>query len=146
MKKKVFGRKLSRDTDSRKALFRSVIKSLIEKGSIKTTRAKAKAVQAEIDKIITLARHEGLSGKRRVYSVFGNDRKTTDALFNYALTLKDRKSGFTRITPLPNRPGDMARLARLEWTEKTEVEEKSKKVKPTEETKKEKAKVFGKKS
>ena len=116
MYKKVFGKKLSRNSNSRKALFRSLISSVILYGKIETTKTKAKAVQGDIDKIFTLVAKDDLASRRLVMAKLGNDRKSTDKLFGElkALTEK-RKSGFTRIVNLPNRKGDNAEMARIEF-------------------------------
>ena len=57
------GRQLSRDTEHRKSLRRSLVQSLFEHGKIRTTLPKAKEVRAFAEKLITLARtgtHPGL--------------------------------------------------------------------------------------
>lgn len=122
MKKKVFGRKLGRDTSSRRALFRSLIRAFVAYGKISTTKAKAKAVQPDIEKLVSLAKSKDISVIRRVYSYLANDRVTTDKLFNsVAPVFTNKKSGFTRIINLPRRLGDNAEMASLEWTEKVGV-------------------------
>ena len=125
MKKKVYGRKLSRGSNARKALFRALIRAIVMYGSIETTKAKAKSVQADIDKLITLAKAGGLDERRRILAHLGNDRKTTDSLIKIVKSsFSSRNSGYTRIIKLPSRKGDRAELAKLEWTDKAKVEEK----------------------
>lgn len=125
MKKRVFGRKLSRSKSARRALFRGLIRGLVSYGSIKTTKVKAKAVRGEIDKMVSLAKNGSLASRRRVYAKLGNDRKTTELLFSKVATaFSARKSGFTRIIPLPPRRGDSAEMARMEWTEEIVVGDK----------------------
>jgi large subunit ribosomal protein L17 len=141
MNKKVFGRKLSRSRPAREALFASLAQALIGNGKIVTTKAKAKAVQGSIEKMVTLARTGGVASERKVLSKLDNDRKAVNILFQkIAKAFSVRKSGFTRIISLPPRVGDNARMVRLEWTEKVEMEsplkskenlqEKNKKAKP----------------
>ncbi len=128
MKKKVFGRKLSRATSTRRALYRSIIRALVLYGSISTTKAKAKAIQPEVEKIINLAKENSVAGKRRVYAILGNDRKTASRIFEAITPLfMEVKSGFTRIINLPQRRGDNSKVVRFEWTKKIEVEDKKKK-------------------
>ena len=124
MKKQVFGRKLSRGLKSRRALFRALIRALVNYGSIKTTKAKAKAVQADIDKIVGLAKEGGVSAKRHVYAMLGNDRETTETIFSKIVPALNKQSGFTRIINLERRKGDYAEIVRLEWTEKVQIKEK----------------------
>ena len=51
MRNRVFGSQLSRDTDTRKALFRSLVAAVVKNDKIVTTKAKAKSVQGFIDAI-----------------------------------------------------------------------------------------------
>ncbi|MBI2066320.1 50S ribosomal protein L17 [Candidatus Woesebacteria bacterium] len=122
----VFGRHLSRSRKGRIALFRSLIRALTISGKIVTTKAKAKAVIAQIDKIVTAAKKNSVSARRRVLAELGNDRKTTDLIFLKVVpAFSNRTSGFTRIVLLPARQGDSAQMVRLEWSDA--VEKKGKK-------------------
>jgi len=126
MKKKVFGRKLSREKDTRLALFRSLMRALVLNGKIKTTKAKAKAIQKSLEKLINLAKKGTLAARRRVYSRLGNDRKTADLIFGTILpAFSAKKSGFTRIINLPERRGDLAKMVRLEWSEEIKKKDES---------------------
>ena len=71
------GRQLSRDTEHRKALRRNMAQSLFEHGSIRTTEAKAKEMRPFIEKLITLARRNDLTARRRVVQLM-QDRRVTD--------------------------------------------------------------------
>ena len=160
MRKKVFGRQLSRSRKARRALIRSLIKALIVNGKITTTKAKVKFVQGQVDKLVTLAKKENLSARRKVLAFLGNDRKTNDLFFSKVVPVfKDRKSGFTRLTLLPRRKGDNAEMAILEWVEKyiepkekvevkkgkRDVKKTEKKTKKTKETTVKKEKSISKK-
>ena len=144
MKKRVYGRKLSRERDSRRALFRSLIRALVEYGKITTTKAKAKAIQASTDKLVNLSKQGSISAKRRLYALLGNDKKTTKTLLEkIAPAFSDRKGGYTRMITLPRRRGDAAEIARIEWvksiietTEKPETKGKEKSKKKKESVKK----------
>ncbi|MGF1505423.1 MAG: 50S ribosomal protein L17 [Chloroflexi bacterium] len=59
MRHRVAGKKLSRSTDHRKSLRRNLITQLFIHERIRTTKAKAKAIRAEAEKMITLARNRG---------------------------------------------------------------------------------------
>jgi large subunit ribosomal protein L17 len=59
MRHRVAGRSLGRDTNHRKMLRRNLITDLFRHEQIKTTEAKAKAVRAQAEKYITLARNRG---------------------------------------------------------------------------------------
>lgn len=125
MRKKVFGRKLSRDRGSRTALFRALVRSMVQHGKIVTTKAKAKAIQPAIEKLVSVSKSKDIAVIRRVFSYLGNDKRTVEILFNnIAKSFQNRKSGFTRVINLPRRMGDFAEMVRMEWTDNIEVESK----------------------
>ena len=103
------GRQLSRDTEHRISLRRSMAQSLFEHGKIRTTHPKAKEVKAFAEKLITLARKGTLTARRRVIA-YMNDRRLVDEeqeftgqsvvqkLFSeIAPKFADRAGGYTRI-------------------------------------------------
>jgi large subunit ribosomal protein L17 len=129
MRKKVFGRKLSRDRGSRTALFRSLVRAMVERGKIVTTKAKAKAVQPMLEKLVSVSKTKDVAVIRRTFAYLGNDKKTIGMLFGQiSESFKDRKGGFTRLINLPRRRGDSAEMSRIEWTEKIEVRDKKSEV------------------
>jgi len=71
------GRQLSRDTEHRKALRRNMAQSLFEHGKIRTTLPKAKEVRSFVEKLITLARTNTLTARRRVIAMM-RDRRLVD--------------------------------------------------------------------
>lgn len=124
MRKRVFGRQLSRARSTRTALNRSLLRALFLHSQIVTTRAKAKFIQGDVDKILTMVRKSNLSNQklsyvRRVLAKLGNDRLVTEKLFkDYGQVVAKRTSGFSRIVNLPRRKGDNAQMVRLEFIEK----------------------------
>ncbi len=147
MKKRVFGRQLSRERDTRRALFRSLIRALVEHGKINTTKAKAKAIQADIDKLVNLAKKDSISAKRRIFAILGNDKETTKKILKEVVpSFSDRSGGYTRIVPLPARRGDAAQIVRFEWVKEIEVKKtKATKEKTTKTVKKKESKSTKKK-
>jgi large subunit ribosomal protein L17 len=132
MKKKVFGRKLSRERDTRRALFRSLTRALVLNGKIETTKAKALSVQPFVENLIKIAKQGSVESKRRLSAFLANDAEIANLLIKSIKSGTGRKSGFTRIVPLPRRRGDMAKMVRFEWSEKVvstneKVSDKSKK-------------------
>lgn len=108
---------LNRYTSWRKATLRSLARNLFIYQSIKTTLLKAKATKALVDKLISSARENKLSAKRRAYEILG-DHKLVALLYNdIAGRFKDKTSGYTRIIMLGPRRGDNAQIAILELTE-----------------------------
>mgnify|MGYP001263405287 CR=1 FL=1 len=59
MRHRVAGKRLNRDTNHRKMLRRNLITQLFRHERIKTTQAKAQAIRAQAEKMITLARNRG---------------------------------------------------------------------------------------
>ena len=94
-----------------KALFSSLIRSLILSEKIETTEAKAKAVKGLVDKIINQAKSPNT---RRLLGQFLTDKLVTEKLIKeIAPRLKDRHSGYTSLVKLGRRLGDNAMLVRM---------------------------------
>lgn len=146
MRKKVFGRKLRRTTNQRKGLFRSLMRSLIIFGKIKTTEAKAKAIKPEIEKLVTKAKR-GIESRREILKHLPQEDIVNKLISHIAPVFKERQGGYTRIIKLDSRTKDNASMVLLEWVEEIVVSEvvednkkKDKKVKkgPKQDPKKEK--------
>lgn len=131
MRHSVFGKKLSRTKNERARLRYNLLRSLILHGEIKTTKAKAKAVQALIEKLITKAK-TGTEQKRREVETIISDKKIIAMLWNDAKTrFAKRQSGFTRVVLLGQRRGDASEMVLLSFVD-NKVEEAIVPVKKTE--------------
>ncbi len=120
MRKRVFGKKLKRTTNQRKALFKSLTNALVLSGRIKTTEAKAKAVKGEIEKLVTKAKKEEKDAMRILQKSVS--LKTAERLIkNVAPVFKNRPGGYTRIIKIGNRTKDNAPMVILEFVEKIEI-------------------------
>jgi len=106
---------LGRESQSRKALFRSLIISLITHGKIITTLAKAKAVRPRIEKLITKANKISGQASIRYFQTQTSNKATKKLLTEIAKKYKDRKGGYTRIIKLSARKGDAAEQAIIEF-------------------------------
>jgi len=109
----VYGRKLSRNTNQRKALQRNLTDALFLNGQIKTTLAKAKFARSHVEKIITAAKKERL-GRTRIISQQVSSEAFKKLTTQIAPGLAGKNSGYTRIIKLSPRGGDNAPMARLE--------------------------------
>lgn len=121
------GRQLSRDTEHRKALRRNLVQSLFEHGKVRTTLPKAQEVKAFAEKLITTARLNNLTARRRVIAML-QDRRLVDEnqeftgqtvvqkLFSdIAPKFAGRSGGYTRIIKLSDyRIGDAGSLVILQ--------------------------------
>jgi len=111
---KVSGRKLSRPSGHRRALYRNLVTDLLGYEKIVTTEAKAKEVRGLAEKMITLGKGGGLHSRRQAQT-FIIDKKVTDKVFTeLAPRYAERPGGYTRITKLGPRLGDGAAMVQLE--------------------------------
>ena len=121
MRKNVFGRQFSRDTNERKSLFKSLISALILQESIQTTLEKAKAIKGDVDKIINQAKRgnerQAIQLLQRSLGVEALNKVIKDLLPRF----KDRTSGYTRIIKLGRRFSDNAAMVVMEWVVKPEI-------------------------
>lgn len=108
------GRKLSRTTDHRMALYRNQVTDLLQYGKIVTTEAKAKEICSMAEKMVGLGKAGDLSSRRQALG-FINSKKVVKKVFNELATrYADRNGGYTRIAKLGPRLGDGAPMAQLE--------------------------------
>jgi large subunit ribosomal protein L17 len=108
------GFKLGRLTQHRWAMFRNLLVALFRHERITTTEARAKAVRALADRMITLAKRESLHARRQVLTMVP-DPVVVGRLFDtIAARFGDRNGGYTRIIRLGPRPGDAAPMVFLE--------------------------------
>ncbi len=134
-------RKLSRTKNERRRLFQGLARDLILRGSIKTTLAKAKAVQPQVEKLVTLAKKGSLRGVEKILA--SRDIEKT-LLADVKTRFAKRSSGFTRIIKLGKRLGDATEEVLLQFVDARETAEA---VKPkTVEAKKPERKSVKKKS
>ncbi|MCL5970629.1 MAG: 50S ribosomal protein L17 [Patescibacteria group bacterium] len=149
MKKNVFGRKLKRDKNERKALFKSLMSSLVLSERIKTTEAKAKAIKPEIEKLVTKAKKNEESAKKVLEKSLSKPA-FDKMLKDIAPRFSQRQGGYTRLIKLGKRFGDDAPLVVMEWTEEAKIVEvqppKTKEEKTTKTVKKTVKKVPAKKT
>jgi len=109
-------RKLGVRSEHREALLRNLVRALVLKKRIVTTYAQAKEASAFADKMVTLAKQEGLHARRLLVSKTHSDEIAKMLIRQIVPQFKDRKGGYTRVLRLGFRPGDGAQKALLEWT------------------------------
>ena len=117
MRHKKIGRRLGRDSSHRKAMFRNMAASLIEHESISTTLSKAKELRRTLEPLITLAKKDDVSRRRRAFNKI-RSRAAVGKLFNeIGPRFKDRPGGYLRILKKGSRPGDSAPMALIQLTD-----------------------------
>ena len=117
MRHKKTGRKLGRNSDHRKAMFRNMAVSLIVHESISTTLPKAKELRRTIEPLITLAKEDGVAKRRRAFDKL-RDKVAVGKLFDeIGPRFKERTGGYLRILKKGMRPGDSAQMALVQLTD-----------------------------
>lgn len=111
------GRKLRRTTAHRLAMFSNQLASLMTHERIETTISKAKELRPLAERLITAAKNDGVTARRRVYRWIP-DHLTVKKIFEtLAPRFVDRPGGYTRILKLGARRGDAAEAAILEFVD-----------------------------
>ncbi len=122
MRHHYFGKQLGRSVGQRNALRRTLITQLFEHERITTTRAKAQAIRAEAEHMITQAKRSIATNDparvvfiRRLLNGRLNDTEVTKKVFDvFAPRYAERPGGYTRVLKLGPRKGDAAEMVILE--------------------------------
>lgn len=110
---------MGRVRNQRKALFQTMLGSLVLHERIETTEAKAKELKGKIDRLINKAKRVNGGGDKvatmrelRKYIPLVACRKITGEFLD---KFKSRKSGYARIVKLPRRKSDGAAMSVIEF-------------------------------
>ena len=123
MRHHIKGYRLNRSMGHRTSMRKTMIKQLFEHEKIQTTLAKAKSIQPDAEKLITLARNAQkgddivkINARRQVAASLGNNsNEVVKKLFDdIAPRFSTRKGGYTRLLKLGPRLGDNAEMVLLE--------------------------------
>ncbi len=112
---------LGRTHEHRLALLSNMATSLIMHKRIKTTVAKAKALQQYVDPIITRSKDDTTHSRRMVFKYLQNKFAVTELFREVAAKVADRPGGYTRIIKLGNRLGDAAEMCYIELVDFNDV-------------------------
>ncbi len=118
MRHRVGGRKLSRTSAHRTALFRNMSAALIKHEQITTTVAKAKELRPYVEKLITLAKKGGLSNRRLAHARLLDEAQLAKLFDALAGRYADRNGGYTRIIKMGPRGSDAAPMAIIEFVDR----------------------------
>ncbi len=116
-------------TAHRTAKLRNLVRALVLRKRIETTYAKAKEASSFAEKMVTIAKRDGLHARRLLISKLADVEIANLLITRIAPLFKDRKGGYTRVLRLGVRPGDGAQKALLEWTAVFEAPKKKTKKK-----------------
>ena len=125
MRHKLGGRKLNRTSAHRKALLRNMAAALVKHEQITTTLPKARELRPYVEKLITLAKHGGLSNRRLAHARMLDDAQLVKLFDVLAPRYADRAGGYTRVIKAGFRSSDASAMAVIELVER-DVEAKGK--------------------
>ena len=114
MRHRKAGWRLSRPTDQRLALYRNLVKELVDHEKIVTTEAKARAVKPIVEKVITWGKGATLHSRRQALAMLNDERVVEKVFTQLAKRYAERPGGYTRLVKLGPRLGDGAPQALLE--------------------------------
>ena len=118
MRHRKSGRKLNRNSSHRKALMKNLAIAFIERELIKTTVPKAKELRSFIEPLITLAKEDSVSNRRKAFNKLRLDSAVNKLFTEIAIKSKDRSGGYLRIIKAGFRSGDKADMAYVEWVDR----------------------------
>jgi len=110
-------RKLQKTSSHRKAMLSNMATSLFRQGRIETTLPKAKELRSYAEKLITAAKKNELSSRRRVMKKIKDKEVVTKLFDEIAPQYSERPGGYTRILKMYPRRGDAAKRAIIELVE-----------------------------
>ena len=114
MRHQLSGRQLSRNSAHRHAMLRNMAASLLRHETIQTTLPKAKELRRVVEPLITLAKSDSESSRRRAFDQL-RDYEVVEKLFGeLGPRYQARPGGYTRILRMFPRPGDAAPMALME--------------------------------
>lgn len=105
---------LDRKKAPRELMLRNLASSIFIYEKVKTTFAKAKAVKAMVEKLITVAVKGDLSARRKLIQTLPQKMAVKKAMEVLGARYKERKGGYTRIIKLGKRQGDGAEMVQIE--------------------------------
>ncbi|MDP9056519.1 MAG: 50S ribosomal protein L17 [Pseudomonadota bacterium] len=118
MRHKVGHRKLQRTSAHRAALLRNMAAALIKHEQITTTLSKARELRPYAEKLITLAKHGGLSNRRLAHARLLDDAQLVKLFDVLAARYATRQGGYTRVIKAGFRGSDAAPIAVIELVER----------------------------
>lgn len=123
MNHRISGKKLSRTSSHREAMFMNMCVSLIEHEQIKTTLAKAKELRRYIEPIITTSKIDSVSGRRNIFSKLRSKSAVGKLFTKLGPLFVSRPGGYVRVLKCGFRVGDNAPMAIVQFVERTAADE-----------------------
>lgn len=115
------GRKFSRTSAHRDAMFSNMAASLFKHELIRTTLPKAKELRRIAEPLITLAKQDGVANRRLAFSRL-RDKQAVGKLFvELGPRYRERPGGYLRILKCGFRAGDNAPMAYVELVDRPQA-------------------------
>ena len=112
------GRKFSRTSAHRHAMFSNMAASLIKHEQIVTTLPKAKELRPYVEKLVTLAKKGGLSNRRLAHARLQDDAQLKKLFDVLAPRYAGRPGGYVRVLKAGFRASDQAAMAVIEFVDR----------------------------
>lgn len=118
MRHRQSGRQLNRNSSHRKAMFRNMSVSLVERELIRTTLPKAKELRGVVEPLITLAKNDTVANRRLAFARTRSDAAVGKLFTELGPRYQDRPGGYIRILKCGLRTGDKAPMAYVELVDR----------------------------
>ncbi|HLD84309.1 MAG TPA: 50S ribosomal protein L17 [Coxiellaceae bacterium] len=116
------GKKLSRHTAHRKAMFSNMSASLLKHELIQTTLVKAKELRRHIEPLITLAKKDSVANRRLAFNKLRDKEAVAKLFVKIAPRHIERPGGYVRVLKCGFRAGDNAPMAVVEMVDRQQQE------------------------
>jgi large subunit ribosomal protein L17 len=115
MRHKKGNKKLSKPTDQRIALLRSLTLSLVNHYRIQTTDVRAKETQRYVERLITLGKQGDLHARRQALKLLPSPDAVKKIFDVIAASYVSRNGGYTRLIKAGHRRGDASPVTIIEF-------------------------------
>jgi large subunit ribosomal protein L17 len=105
---------LDRKKAPREMMLRNLAASVLIYEKVKTTKAKAGAVKPLVEKLISIAKKEDLTARRRLIKILPQKMAIKKLLEVLSKRYKDKNGGYTRTIKIKRREGDGAEIVQIE--------------------------------
>lgn len=125
MRHRNIGRKFSRTSSHRQAMFSNMCTSLIEHEVIKTTLAKAKELRRYIEPLITVSKTDSVASRRNVFDTLRSKSAVGKLFTTLGPRYVERPGGYVRVLKCGYRVGDNAPMAIIELVDRPQQAEQN---------------------
>lgn len=115
MRHRVFGKKLGRNHNQRKALINGMVRSMFTYGYLETTDAKAKTCLRVVENLAASATKADLNSRKELFRYLQDQAWVNRVADKMSTEFKGQTSNFTKITKIKRRFGDNALMVKLSF-------------------------------